>query len=710
MIKIGDVLKDRYVIERHLGKGGMGSVYLATDRTFGSQVALKETIVQGDGLEEAFEQEARVLNKLRHGAIPVVMDYFIEGDGRFLVMQYIPGDDLSTLIDRTRKPFPPDRVLEWADKLLDALTYLHTQDPPVIHRDIKPQNLKLTDRDEIVLLDFGLSKSAVGGAAAQSVSVFGYTPNYAPLEQVQGTGTDPRSDLFSLAATLYHLLAGIKPPDAVTRATSPADPIRPICEVAPGVSRQVSEVIMSALAIRREDRPPTAAEFRSALKGAAFEDLLSLAQGFDFGDTAPQQGEPPSGATPATERAPARAEAEAAVPSSELPTVISPGAPHVDVASAAPSGALPPVLPTVVGPGGGAAARPMGSGIDIPTVVMPGEIAPLAPLVPDPRGAAVPGELPTVVTPSPYPLPPPEAFITVPKPAPVVRNTRPPSTVSFVFETATLTPDGQIEKREKRVARHYFEDAGGGASISLVEIPKGEAIVGSPYDEPERQTSEGPPVHVTVPSLFVSRWPVTQAQWRSVARSLPKFARDLDEDPSHFKGDDRPVEMVSWEDAREFCDRLTTHTGRDYRLPSEQEWEYACRAGSATPFSFGSTLTAEVANVEAAISYGEAPSGDGRSETTPAGSLGLANRFGLFDMHGNVWEWTEDCWHDTFVGAPTDGSPWIDGGDPTVRVIRGGSWASIPADSRSATRFSFLEKGRRNDVGFRIVMAPVDSR
>jgi formylglycine-generating enzyme required for sulfatase activity len=319
--------------------------------------------------------------------------------------------------------------------------------------------------------------------------------------------------------------------------------------------------------------------------------------------------------------------------------------------------------------------------------------------------AAAYGELPTVVTPNAGMFPPPSAYETVPKQAPAVRNTRPPSTVSFVFETVALGPDGQVAKREKKVARHYFEAAGGGASISMVEVRKGNLTLGSSDDEAERQPSEGPQAEVSVPAFFVSRSPVTQAQWRAVARSLRKVTIDLDDDPSHFKGDDRPVEMVSWEEAREFCDRLAAHTGRDYRLPTEAEWEYACRAGASTPFSFGPTLTVEVANVEGLIGYGEGPAGDGRSETTSCGALGVANAFGLFDMHGNVWEWTEDCWHDTLEGAPTDGSAWTEGGDSTVRVIRGGSWASIPADARSATRFSFLQQGRRNDVGFRVVMA-----
>ena len=201
MLDTGSVLKDRYLIEKHLGKGGMGSVYLAVDQTFGSKVAIKETIVHGGGLEEAFEREATVLNRLRHGAIPVVMDYFIEGEGRFLVMQYIPGDDLSTVMERSRKPVDPDKVLEWADKLLDALTYLHTQDPPIIHRDIKPQNVLFRYDGTPVLSDFGIAKLV--DSDDTQLTVPGFTvgsPVYMSPEQIMGKKLDSRADLFATLA------------------------------------------------------------------------------------------------------------------------------------------------------------------------------------------------------------------------------------------------------------------------------------------------------------------------------------------------------------------------------------------------------------------------------------------------------------------------------------------------------------------------------
>src|SRR3989440_12290845 len=160
MLASGTVLQNRYVVERQIGEGGMGAVYVATDRRFGSTVALKETFFDDPNLRKAFEREARLLNHLRHTALPRVSDHFTEGEGQFLVMEYIPGEDLSDMLKQRGGPFPPPQVLAWAHQLLHAPDYLHTQEPAVIHRAIKPQNLKLTARDQNVLLDFGLATRA----------------------------------------------------------------------------------------------------------------------------------------------------------------------------------------------------------------------------------------------------------------------------------------------------------------------------------------------------------------------------------------------------------------------------------------------------------------------------------------------------------------------------------------------------------------------
>src|SRR5216110_1993958 len=249
MLSSGTILQARYRIIRQLGQGGMGAVYEAVDERLDTTVALKETLFAEEKLRKQFEREARLLARMHHPALPRVSDHFNEGDGQFLVMQYIAGQDLSEMLAASTAPFSEAEVTRWADQLCDALDYLHTQEPQIIHRDIKPQNLKLTARGQIVLLDFGLAKGQAGGVSVvtTSASIFGYTPNYAPLEQIQGLGTDARSDIYSLGATLYHLLTNVKPPDALTRAgalvNGQPDPLIAAHNVAPDVGAAVARAL-----------------------------------------------------------------------------------------------------------------------------------------------------------------------------------------------------------------------------------------------------------------------------------------------------------------------------------------------------------------------------------------------------------------------------------------------------------------------------------
>src|SRR5678815_5678908 len=273
MLTPDTILQNRYRVVRQLGQGGMGAVYEAIDQRLDTTVALKETFFADERLRKQFEREARLLARLHHPALPRVSDHFSEGEGQFLVMQYIPGDDLSEMMAQRRGPFPAEQVLTWADQLLDALDYLHTQEPQIVHRDIKPQNLKLTQRGQIILLDFGLAKGQAGeiSRVTPSASIFGYTPNYAPLEQIQGLGTDARSDLYALAATLYHLMTGVKPPDALTRAAAlvngQPDPLQPASVANPAMAPDVDDVLAKSLAQNREQRFASANDMRKALQG-----------------------------------------------------------------------------------------------------------------------------------------------------------------------------------------------------------------------------------------------------------------------------------------------------------------------------------------------------------------------------------------------------------------------------------------------------------
>ncbi len=267
---------------------------------------------------------------------------------------------------------------------------------------------------------------------------------------------------------------------------------------------------------------------------------------------------------------------------------------------------------------------------------------------------------------------------------------------------SVLRAELRINRRQQRAWR-FSEDLGDGVQLEMVAIPEGSFNMGSPEDEEERSPREEPVHRVNVPSFFMGKYPVTQAQWRVVA-SFPQVNRELTPNPSHFKGDNRPVESVRWYDAVEFCQRLSQHTHRTYRLPTEAEWEYAARAGTTTPFHFGETITAELANYRATQTYGDGAKGEYSKETTPVDYFGIANAFGLCDMHGNVWEWCLDHWHENYEGAPDDGSAWLTDDESANRLLRGGSWGDYPRYCRSASR-DYNYPGNVNFfiVGFRVV-------
>lgn len=279
----------------------------------------------------------------------------------------------------------------------------------------------------------------------------------------------------------------------------------------------------------------------------------------------------------------------------------------------------------------------------------------------------------------------------------------------FDYETVQLDRRGRVVQRETRQTWGYVEDLGG-LGLEMVAIPGGEFTMGSPQDEPQRWDAEGPQHRVRVPPFFMGRYAVTQAQWRVVAGWDP-VERELEADPAEYKGEDRPIDRISWVEAVEFCGRLRRETGRNYQLPSEAMWEYACRSRTETAFSFGPMISPEVANYDWDVAY------DGVKferiqtfeGTVPVGRF-PANPWGLYEMHGNVWEWCADHWHDNYEGAPTDGSAWVEKNAETHarQVLRGGSWIFDPADCRSAARLSNNLVHIGSNVGFRLVCLPQD--
>ena len=256
---------------------------------------------------------------------------------------------------------------------------------------------------------------------------------------------------------------------------------------------------------------------------------------------------------------------------------------------------------------------------------------------------------------------------------------------NIVAPSPNTLPNNLSLYRYKRSNKSYTEDLGDGVSLTLMLIPAGEFVMGAPPEEPDSRDSERPQQQVRLSQFLLGRYPVTQAQWR-VAAGYDRSNRDLNPEPSRFKGDNLPVEQVSWEDAQEFCQRLSVKTGKDYRLPSEAQWEYACRAGTETPFHFGEIITTEIANYNGNSTYNGSPKGERREKTIEVGSF-PANDWGLHDMHGNVWEWCEDDYHSSYDRAPNDGSAWVDSDrTKTSKLLRGGSRADAPAYCRSADR------------------------
>ncbi len=275
-----------------------------------------------------------------------------------------------------------------------------------------------------------------------------------------------------------------------------------------------------------------------------------------------------------------------------------------------------------------------------------------------------------------------------------------PAIHSFEFDVVSVDAGGKEINRELGTAKFYAEDLGNAISLEMVAIPGGNFLMGSSEDEGD--ADERPQHKVTIKPFFMGKFPITQTQWRSVA-ALPKVKQSLNPNPSKFKGINRPVENISWHEAVEFCARLSQKTGRNYRLPSEAEWEYACRAGTTTSFHFGETITTEIANCSGSDNYALEPKAKYRKETTPVGSFKVANAFGLYDMHGLVWEWCADPWHKNYDGAPKNGTVWELGGDNNRRVLRGGSWSFNSVLCRSASRSWNESDGGLRICGFRIV-------
>jgi formylglycine-generating enzyme required for sulfatase activity len=648
MLETNTIVQGRYCIIRQLDKGGMGLVYLAKDENLGITVALKQNLLENEpSLIKAFKREAQLLAGLDHSALPKVKDYFISDAGQFLVMDYIIGDNLATVLEKRRhkmipigepKPFEVGEVVHWAEGLLDALDYLHTLSEPVIHRDIKPQNLKLAKRNQIILLDFGLAKGNLQSMTrvTTSGSLRGYTPIYAPLEQIQGLGTDPRSDLYALGATLYHLITGTPPVGAATRAEAflggEPDPLRAANEVNPKVPREIATVLMKAMEQHRNKRPASAAEMLEILSKAKLSTVVAP-QTEPSRDTVviTDQQDP----WPSTLPDPRQQEARA-VPAARAETESNSQQEETQLRKRETDKAL--------------RQQQEQKERDLKAL----RKKRLLKIV---IGMALVGLIILAV-------------IIIAKP-PAGR----PVLVATEFQIKPASGSGPTGQ--------------GGEAIdpltkllnSFVQIAPGEVEMGSERGE----VDERPPHPVRISQSFeMGECEVTQAQWQAVMGNNPSVFKDC--------GGNCPVENVSWDDAQAFIKELNARNdGYQYRLPSEAEWEYACRAGTAGDY----------AGDLGKVAWYEANS---NGKTHPVRTK-EKNAWGLYDMHGNVLEWVQDWFSSGYYRQ----SPKVDPTGPAKgrkRVFRGGCWGVPAQQCRPTYRNQYSPTDRYNYLGLRLVRTP----
>ena len=672
MLSPNTILRERYRIIQLLGHGGMGAVYQAIDENLNRLVAVKQAFGSSEELRRAFRREAELLANLQHRALPKSIEHFSENKNDYFVMEYVPGNDLGELLKLRGNPFPESEVLRWADEVLAVLAYLHGKG--LVHRDIKPSNIKLTQEGELFLLDFGLAKGAAGQMETlyTSKSLPGFTVAYASLEQFLGQGTDPRSDLYSLGATLYHLLTGKPPVFASERyqaiADGKSDPLPMIQQENSLVSPNAAGIIQSALAINRRQRPESAEQMRAALQAAAGQS----------GPKIPPSTPPPKPPAPPISTIPAP-QPEPHYWNTRMFTSDDAGRTPVDP---------PPIDPTAVDPS--VIPNPPGPSIAKVLLITVGVILLLT------AASVVAVSLQTGRWPWSKGNGNGETT--------GASNINTNANTSPVLVTSPSPDKPTVQTLSAgSVVRNQI-------GMELVWIPSGSFMMGSDNGDDDEK-----PVHqVVISNLYISKYEVTQAQWGQVMGSNPSAFQNC--------ASDCPVESVSWEDAQKFIQRLNQLSDSyAYRLPTEAEWEYACRAGTTGDYAGALDSVAWYANNSgnnyfdadkllatdrdtAAFLYRQQISNNA-NRPHPVGTK-QANGFGLFDMAGNVAEWCEDTYHGSYVGAPTDGAAWLTGGDRGLRVVRGGAWYFSAQVSRSASRSGYKSGELDSRVGFRVVAIP----
>jgi formylglycine-generating enzyme required for sulfatase activity len=633
--EVGQAIGD-YLLERRLGAGGMGEVWCARDQRFGNPVAIKRLsprLTRETEFQERFLREAKAMANLVHPYIVQVQDYAASEDDAFLVMPYIAGGSLQDLLNK-RGSLSRDKVLQISREVLDALDYAHKKG--IIHRDVKPSNILMSEDGHAILTDFGISLM-LGEERLTRVTRNGTpigTPEYMSPERIQAPGEiDHRADVYGFGCVLYEMLTG-QPPfgsrdkgdtefTIMERHTNKPPPS--LRGLNPEVDRQMESVVLKALAKRPDERFSRCATMAQALPG----------------DTMPRRrlrdSRFPNPFTNPTVKGIATLGSAIATVAGTIATIAVLYFPHDDHPPKMPH--QPPIVE----------AKPIESGVTPAHTVEPHEQAHVA-------TARLPDRKPPSV-------------VTIP-----TRQATP----------ATVYPAGTV-------FRDTLKD--GSKGPEMVVIPAGSFQMGDIQGKGDPDERPVHPVRIKEP-FAMGRHEVTFAEY-------VKFAQAAERTIPHDRGwgrGNRPVIGVSWDDAQAYAKWLRAVTGKHYRLPTEAEWEYAARAGTETRYWWGDEVGKGNANCD-----GCGSEWDGK-QTAPVGRF-PANRFGLFDTAGNVYEWVQDCWHDSYKGAPTDGhKAWgsENGGECGRRVVRGGSWNYTPRHLRSATRGRNNTAYRNYDLGFRL--------
>jgi formylglycine-generating enzyme required for sulfatase activity/serine/threonine protein kinase len=670
------------LVEKKLGKGGFGITYLAAEYATRQssndlgpalrKVAIKEFFPQGiawreegytvgpsptmEGAGEAFSnglrafyKEAQALAGLDHENVIRLLSVFEANGTAYFIMPFIRGETLRSLLRRDRT-LPEDRVRRLLLPVLDGLDHAHARG--ILHRDLKPDNIMIREEDgRPILIDFGTARAQTANDATQYTrltDLVAYTPGYAALEQYSRAASDnrhgPWTDLYALGALLYEAVTGSAPPESALRAAEigggHGDPLQPVSarlNESPGYSRAFLLAVDWALELSAKDRPQSVAEFRAAVDGLRLPEAATLARLAAHGVSVEPLtlGPGPTAAASVVPQAP-----------KSIPAPVISAGPAVPAADTLPGSAPPPQGGHPLD--GMAQRRLMSRKATWATLLL------LAIGVAAGIGVATHQALRAVAP------PPPAAQTAAAKPA---------ATALAVPQTPPAPQAVPLDPSVRETVRDCPD------CPEMVHLSAGTFVMGSPDGEEQRSDDEGPQHRVRVSAFYIGKYAVTFDEWDACESAGGCATRAGDAGWGRGR---RPVIKVSWNDAQQYARWLVAKTGRAYRLPSEAEWEYAARAGTVTPYWWGVAIGRDRANCDGCGSRWD------NHQTAPVGSF-PPNAFGLYEMLGNVWQWTQDCYNTGYAGAPADGSAWTTG-HCAQRVARGGSWSDSPRDLRTASR------------------------